>query len=167
MLRLEVTVKPRFAAASLAAILTATSAAAMAADAQRQTQVEHKSETVMPFSMQTSMHVFMPTPSGGVQTVLVHDGNTKQVGLVRLHLRKEATAFARGDFADPASIHGGDMPGLKAMHAGSRRINVRYADVSNGARITYATADPALVSAIHAWFKAQVNDHGPHASMKM
>nr|MDP9106154.1 aspartate carbamoyltransferase [Candidatus Eremiobacteraeota bacterium] len=112
-------------------------------------------------------HVFVPTPSGGVQTVLVHDGNAKQVALVRSHLRKEATAFARGDFADPASIHGGDMPGLKAMHAGSARISVRYADVPNGARITYATADPELVSAIHAWFKAQVSDHGPHATMKM
>ncbi len=139
----------------------------MATDSQRQTQVEHKSETAMPFSMKTSMHVFVPTPRGGVQTVLVHDGNAKQVGLVRSHLRKEAAAFARGDFADPASIHGGDMPGLKAMQAGSRRINVRYADVPNGARITYATGDPALVSAIHAWFKVQVNDHGPHATMKM
>lgn len=121
----------------------------------------------MPFSMETSKHVFVPTPSGGVQTVLVHDGDAKQVGLVRSHLRKEATAFARGDFADPASIHGGEMPGLKALRAGSSRISVRYAEVPNGARITYATADPALVSAIHAWFKAQVSDHGPHATMKM
>ena len=157
----------KLVATSLAAMLVATSSTAIAADAQRQTQVEHKSEKVMPFSMQTSKHVFVPTPSGGVQTVIVHDGNAKQVGLVRSHLRKEAAAFARGDFADPASIHGGDMPGLKAMHAGSARISVRYADVPNGARITYATADPALVSAIHAWFKAQVNDHGPHAAMKM
>ena len=160
--------KNALAAASFAAILAAAmSATAMAADTQRRTQVEHKSETVMPFSMQTSMHVFVPTKSGGVQTVLVHGGNPKQVALVRSHLRKEAAAFVRGDFTDPASIHGGDMPGLKAMQAGSRRINVRYADVPNGARITYATGDPALVSAIHAWFKAQVNDHGPHATMKM
>ena len=157
----------RFAAASIAAIFVTASAPATAADPQRQTQVEHKSEKVMPFSMQTSKHVFVPTRDGGVQTVLVHDGDAKQVGLVRLHLRKEAAAFARGDFADPASIHGGDMPGLEAMHAGSARIRVRYADVPNGARITYATDDPALVSAIHAWFKAQVNDHGAHATMKM
>jgi hypothetical protein len=159
--------KDTFAAMSLAALLIATASIATAADEQRQTQVEHKSETVMPFSMQTSKHVFVPTPSGGVQTVLVHDGNAKQIALVRSHLRKEAAAFARGDFADPASIHGGDMPGLKAMHAGSARISVRYADVPNGATITYATADPALVSAIHAWFKAQVSDHGSHATMKM
>jgi hypothetical protein len=157
----------RFAAACLAAILTAASTPATAAATGRQTQVEHKSEQVMPFSMQTSKHVFVPTPSGGVQTVLVHDGNAEQVRLVRAHLRKEAAAFARGDFADPASIHGGAMPGLAAMHAGSARIRVRYTEVPNGARITYATGDPALVAAIHAWFKAQVSDHGAHATMKM
>lgn len=148
-------------------MLTPTSFGAAGAGTQRQTQVEHNSEQVMPFSMSGSMHVFSPTPSGGVQTVLVHDGNVKQVGLVRSHLRKEAAAFARGDFSDPASIHGGSMPGLKAMHAGSARISVRYTDVSNGGKIAYVTEDPALVSAIHAWFKAQVNDHGPHATMKM
>ena len=156
-----------FAATSLAAVLIATAPVATAADEQRQTQVEHKSEHVMPFSMQRSKHVFVPTPRGGVQTVLVHDGNAKQVALVRAHLRKEAAAFARGDFADPASIHGGDMPGLKALHAGSAHISVQYADVPNGGAITYATAVPALVSAIHAWFKAQVSDHGSHATMKM
>jgi hypothetical protein len=160
-------VNHRLAAVFAGLALTATSSAARAADPLRQTQVEHNSEKVMPFSMAASKHVFVPTPTGGVQTVLVHGGNSKQIDLVRSHLRKEAAAFARGDFADPASIHGGDMPGLQAMHAGAARISVRYADVPNGARITYATVEPALVAAIHAWFKAQVSDHGPHATMKM
>ena len=159
--------KVRTAAALLAAAVSTTSSAALAADAPRQVQVERNSEKVMPFSMQSSKHVFIPTATGGVQTVLVPGGNRAQIGLVRSHLHKEAVAFARGDFRDPASIHGGDMPGLQAMHAGSNRITVRYADVPNGAKITYATADPALVSALHAWFKAQVNDHGAHATMKM
>ncbi len=157
----------RLVVAIAVATLTAASSMAMPADADRQSQVEQKSAKVMPFSMEMSKHVFVPTPNGGVQTVLVHGGNAKQVGLVRSHLRKEAAAFARGDFTDPATIHGSDMPGLEAMHAGSKRIQVRYADVTNGASITYATSDPALVSAIHAWFKAQVNDHGAHATMKM
>ena len=55
------------------------------------------------------------------------------------------------------------MPGLRALHAGAQRIGVRYADVPRGAKIVYATHDPALVAAIHAWFKAQVSDHGAHA----
>jgi hypothetical protein len=160
-------VNHRFAAVFAALALAATSSAARSADAPRQTQVERNSEMVMPFSMAASRHVFAPTPTGGVQTVLVHGGNLNQIALVRSHLRKEAAAFARGDFADPASIHGGDMPGLQAMHAGAARISIRYADVPHGARITYATVEPALVAAIHAWFKAQVTDHGPHAAMKM
>ncbi|HWT04643.1 MAG TPA: hypothetical protein VN224_02705 [Xanthomonadales bacterium] len=159
--------KPSLSTALAAVALVATMAGAPANDSPRQTKVEHNSERVMPFKMDATMHRFVPTPAGGVQTVLVHDGDPKQVLLVRSHLRKEAGAFARGDFADPASIHGGAMPGLKAMHAGANRIRVRYADVRNGAAITYATADPALVAAIHAWFRAQVADHGKHATMRM
>jgi len=155
------------AAALIAGAIAALTSTALAFDSPRQTKVEHNSERVMPFSMDATMHRFVPTPSGGVQTVLVHDGDPKQVVLVRSHLRKEADAFARGDFADPASIHGGAMPGLHAMQAGAKRIRVRYADVRNGAAITYATADPALVAAIHAWFHAQVSDHGKHATMTM
>jgi hypothetical protein len=159
-------VKHSLAAAFAAAVLMVSSAAS-AADAPRRAQVERNSEKVMPFSMDATMHHFDPTPTGGVQRVLVRNDDPRQVALVRSHLRKEAAAFARGDFADPASIHGGDMPGLKTLRAGSKRIAVRYADVPNGASITYATRDPALVAAIHAWFDAQVSDHGAHATMKM
>lgn len=149
------------------ALLVVLSSAVPAADDQRKVQVERNSERVMRFSMDATMHRFVPTPGGGVQTVTVHDGDRNQVLLVRSHLRKEASAFARGDFGDPASIHGGAMPGLAALHDGAKRIAIRYADVPNGASITYATRDPALVSALHAWFKAQVGDHGAHATMKM
>jgi hypothetical protein len=150
-----------------ASLVIALSASARAADSARQVQVERKSEHVMPFSMNATMHSFVPTATGGVQTVIVHDGDAKQVVLVRSHLRKEAQAFAHGDFTDPAAIHGGTMPGLQSMRAGAPRIRVRYAEVRDGASITYSTNDGTLVSAIHTWFKAQVSDHGPHATMKM
>lgn len=155
------------AAVLVAAGFGATSSAAIAGETPRQTQIERNGASVMPFSMDATMHHFAPTRAGGVQTVLVRNGDGRQVALVRGHLRKEAAAFARGDFDDPASIHGADMPGLKAMRAGSGRIAFRYYDVSNGGKITYSTRDQALVSAIHAWFKAQVDDHGAHATMKM
>jgi hypothetical protein len=150
-----------------ASLLVSLTTAAHAAGSSRQADVERNSERVMPFSMDSAMHTFVPTSHGGIQTVTVHDGNPKQVVLVRGHLRKEARAFARGDFADPASIHGGAMPGLQAMHAGAKRISVRYSELHDGAAITYSTTDPALIGAIHAWFKAQVSDHGAHATMKM
>jgi hypothetical protein len=127
--------------------------------------VEHGSEMVMPFDMNRTMHIFKPTPDGGVQTVMVHDGDPKQIALVRSHLRKEANAFARGDFSDPAKIHGTDMPGLAQLRAGASRMTVGYADTADGGSIHYKTADRRLVAAIHEWFNAQVKDHGRHARM--
>ncbi len=113
------------------------------------------------------MHVFRPTPAGGVQTVMVHDGDVKQIALVRSHLRKEAAAFARGDYADPAAIHGMAMRGLVELHNGANHLRVRYAPTASGATITYTTQDPRLISAIHRWFAAQVDQHGSHALMNM
>jgi len=127
--------------------------------------VEHGSEMVMPFDMNRTMHIFKPTADGGVQSVMVHDGDPKQIALVRSHLRKEAAAFAHGDFSDPAKIHGMDMPGLVQLRAGASRMTVGYADTADGGSIRYKTADRGLVAAIHQWFNAQVRDHGIHARM--
>lgn len=132
---------------------------------QRQATIEQRSEKVMPFDMNRTMHVFTPMQSGGVQSVISHDGDPQQLALIRSHLRKEATAFAHGDFDDPASIHGNAMPGLAQLRAGARRIAVVYASTANGAQITYKTSDPTLIAAIHEWFAAQVRDHGAHAMM--
>jgi hypothetical protein len=127
--------------------------------------VEQGSKEVMPFDLNRTMHVFEPTPDGGVQTVMAHDGDPQQIALVRSHLRKEANAFARGDFSDPAKIHGMNMPGLAQLRAGARRIAISYQQTTNGASIRYKTLDPQLVAALHEWFAAQVKDHGAHAMM--
>jgi hypothetical protein len=130
-----------------------------------QAQVEQHSKEVMPFDLNRTMHIFTPTNNGGVQIVMVHDGDPQQIALVRSHLRKEARAFARGDFRDPAAIHGNNMAGLSQLRAGAKRIAISYGATSNGASITYKTSDPSLIAAIHRWFAAQVYDHGAHAMM--
>jgi hypothetical protein len=158
-------VRTEIATALVATLVLGFPAWAQAGDPSRQAEVQRKSARVMPFSMDAAMHSFVPTATGGIQTVRVHNGDAGQVVLVRSHLRKEARAFANGDFRDPASIHGGTMPGLQTLHAGAKRMNVRYSELENGAAITYSTRDPALISALHAWFKAQVSDHGAHATM--
>lgn len=76
-------------------IVAALHTPAFADESKRQVEVERKSEHVMPFDMNATMHSFVPTPDGGVQTVFVHNGDAKQIALVRAHLRKEATAFAQ------------------------------------------------------------------------
>ncbi|HVL95045.1 MAG TPA: hypothetical protein VM266_04225 [Solirubrobacteraceae bacterium] len=133
-------------------------------DTSRREQVRDRGARVMPFSLDATTHYFDATPTGGIQRVLAKDpGDAEQVRLIREHLREEAAAFARGDFGDPASIHGDDMPGLRELSAGHDRIDVRYRDLPAGARIDYRTRDRRLARAVQAWFDAQLSDHGPDA----
>jgi hypothetical protein len=135
-----------------------------AGEGERQAQVAEKGRTVMPFDLERTTHRFTKKPDGGVETVITDDPkDQQQILLIREHLSKEIAKFQRGDFADPASIHGGQMPGLKALSQGYQRIQMRYETTSSGARIIFSTKDPSLVNALHTWFDAQVSDHGHHA----
>lgn len=130
----------------------------------RQAEVAERGASVMPFDLDATTHRFEPRDDGLVQTVVADDpGDADQVALVRRHLADEAERFAAGDFGDPASIHGEEMPGLAELVAGAAEVDVVYADVPDGARITYTSDDLALVGALHRWGEAQVSDHGDHA----
>lgn len=134
-------------------------------DQSREAVVAERGATVMPFSLDATMHVFDAEIRGGRQRVVADDpSDSDQIRLVREHLRTEAAAFRRGDFADPASIHGDEMPGLAALKAGFNRIDVRYRDLPNGAEIAYRTDDRSLAAAIASWFDAQLADHGDDAT---
>ena len=153
------------AAVALAAGCTNAETPAPAASADRQAQVAERGQSVMPFDLDRTTHHFTKTGSGGVQTVVADDPqDASQVGLVRQHLRQEADRFRRGDFTDPASIHGDQMPGLAALRGSPGKVTVEYAPTGDGARITYTSGDAAIVAALHAWFDAQVSDHGAHAT---
>jgi hypothetical protein len=135
--------------------------------ATRQAEVAAKGRSVMPFDLDRTTHRFQGLPDGGRQTVTADEPTDRaQVTLIRAHLRKEQAAFARGDFTDPASIHGPAMPGLAQLEAGASRIGVRYRDLPDGAELRYTTSDPVLVVALHDWFKAQTVDHGRHAEQQ-
>jgi hypothetical protein len=142
----------------------ASHAATAAGPEGRQAQVAERGATVMPFDLERTTHLFEPRADGGVQTVISDDADAKQVRLVREHLRQQAAAFAKGDYASPAAIHGHDMPGLVELSAGASRIRVLYEATENGARLLFVTPDAVLVAAIHRWFSAQRRDHGRHAT---
>ncbi|WP_440105155.1 hypothetical protein [Streptosporangium sp. H16] len=157
-------------AAALALIVVATTAYVLTglneqrALAARQAEIAARSRQVMPFDLERTTHHFAKSATGGVQTVTSDDpADAEQVTLIREHLTAEAAGFGRGDYGDPASIHGGEMPGLRDLEQGHDRIDIRYAELPSGARITYTTSDAPLVTALHAWFDAQVTDHGQHA----
>lgn len=132
--------------------------------AARHAEVAARGAEVMPFDLDATTHRFTKTPDGGIQTVTADEPRDDlQVRLIREHLAEERENFARGDFDDPARIHGMDMPGVAELRAGYDNISVAYADVPAGAELRYTTDDQHLVDAIHAWFDRQLMDHGAHA----
>ena len=114
---------------------------------------------VMPFDQTQAKHMFLPSAGGGVVEIVVHNMDATQIALVRSHLLQEAAMFARGDYSDPAYIHGKTMPGLDRLKSGASRVSVRYFETPSGAAITLASDDQDLVAAIHQWLAAQQRDH--------
>jgi hypothetical protein len=149
---------------SVAAVLGFLESPGLCASPSRQGEVAAKGAKIMPFDLEQTMHHFQPLENGGLQTVTVKDPvNSTQIALIQAHLKEEAEKFHRGDFSDPAKIHGEDMPGLAALQTGAEHIDIQYTALPNGAQIRYSTKDPALVMALHQWFAAQRADHGHHA----
>lgn len=104
--------------------------------------------------------------SYGVTTTT--QGGPHEVRVVVLRRRRRCRAvreasFSSGNYADPARIHGMEMPGVSELAVGYQRINVTYRELPAGATLDYRTDDPALVNAIHEWFDRQLMDHGDHA----
>jgi hypothetical protein len=135
------------------------------ADAQtRQDHVHQMSPGVMPFDVAKTLHIFKMTETGGVERVVAKDpAAADQIALIRQHLQHEMMKFQRGDYSDPAMLHGAAMPGLRELQKGASRIKVSYASLPSGAEITFQTADLHLLTALHRWFGAQLSEHGADA----
>ena len=136
-----------------------------AADQRRQADVASRGVDVMPFRLDATTHVFTKTATGGTQRVVAKDPtDAVQTGLVRRHLRELQSKFRSGNFDGPTHIHGGDMPGLAALVAAKPgEIRISYRNVAGGAELTYQPASADLVESLHAWFDAQLADHGADA----
>jgi hypothetical protein len=146
----------------ISAVLLLSSTSAIAQTPQE--HVHDMSHGVMPFDMNRTIHVFKMTESGGIQRVIVKDrADAGQIALIRQHLREEAGRFRRGDYSDPAELHGATMPGLTELQHGAEHIKVAYADLVDGGKITFSAVDLYLLTAIHRWFGAQLSEHGADA----
>ena len=129
-----------------------------------QQRVHTMSHEVMPFDMSKTLHIFSMTEQGGVQKVIARDeADAQQVTLIREHLQHEATAFQKGDFADPGHLHGTSMSGLADVQARAADIRVTYSEIPGGAAITFEAKDLHAITAIHRWFGAQLSEHGGDA----
>jgi hypothetical protein len=133
----------------------------------RAADVHQMGHTVMPFALEQTTHVFEMTTTGGIQDVVAKDpADSAQIRLIRQHLSHEASQFKSGDYSDPMSLHGRDMPGVSQLSAAGGRLEVEYQDLPAGARITFVATDPELITAIHRWFGAQLSDHGADATYR-
>jgi hypothetical protein len=130
-----------------------------------QEHVHGRGHEVMPFDLSKTIHVFRMTEDGGTQSVVTRGdaAQPEQVKLIQHHLMMEAAQFQKGNFADPARLHGPGMPGLKEMQSGASRIRVAYRPLPNGAEIRFSAKDIKLITAIHRWFGAQLSEHGADA----
>lgn len=144
---------------------------AVRADNPHRNMVMQHGAQVMPFDQKQAMHMFLPSAAGGVVEIVVHTMDATQIALVRSHLLQEAAMFARGDYSNPAYIHGKTMPGLARLKSAASRVSVRYFETPSGAAIALASADEGLVAAVHQWLAAQRRDHSlsdvDHCDMKM
>lgn len=150
-------------AASIAAALVVLPAVAPA-----QTMQEHvhgHGHEVMPFDLAKTVHVFRMTEDGGTQQVVVRSNppDAQQVHMIQHHLMMEAAEFQKGNFADPAYLHGATMPGLAEMRAGAAGMQISYVALPNGGEIRFRATDIKRVTAVHRWFGAQLSEHGADA----
>jgi hypothetical protein len=136
-----------------------------AADAQREAEVAARGAQVMPFDLKATRHIFTKTRGGGTQRVIARKADdTRQVKLIRDHLKAIESEFRNGDFEGPERIHGADMPGLRALQESKPGdVKIAYVEVPAGAQLTFRATKPALIAALHSWFDAQISDHGHDA----
>lgn len=131
----------------------------------RLSEVRERGSEVMPFDLDKTLHTFEKTSYGGVQIVSIRDAvHADQLIPIREHLEKIALDFKNGNFGDPISIHGGEMPGLSTLQTNTSKFSVRYVELENGAKLEYRSTDENIISALHLWFDAQLTDHGADAT---
>ena len=128
-----------------------------------QAAVAERGAEVMGFDLERSTHIFEKIENGGRQQVLSDDNDDEQIQLIQAHMTEIAGQFSKGDFHGPEHIHGEQMAGLHELVMGHEKISIEYSDLEHGGQILYTTAEADMVVAIHAWFDAQVADHGHHA----
>ena len=116
----------------------------------------------MPFDLEQNEPVFQKLDDGGLQKVVAKDAsNKKQIALIQTHLKAESEKFRKGDFSDPAKIHGEDMPGLAGVkNRGHEKSTFAIRLCRMGRRFDTQRRIGRLVMALHQWFSAQLSDHG-------
>lgn len=147
-----------------AALLAGCGAGSHHSLADQQATVRARGQQVMPFRLDRTTHIFAKTATGGVESVVAKtQADGAQIPLIREHLRKERSLFSRRNFKDPMATHGMNMPGIDTLRHEAAQISISYRPLARGAQLRYTTASQQVREALHAWFDAQLMDHGADA----
>ena len=136
-------------------------AASLIADQEPHAHTDQRAAAVMGFDQDRTVHHFLLLKDGGAIDVSVKDAaDTKNRDAIRSHLPHIATMFGTGTFDAPMLVHdSANVPGTKVMTARKGAIRYRYAETSNGGRLTITTTDQAALDAVHAFLKYQIAEH--------
>jgi hypothetical protein len=123
-------------------------------------ELDHRGDQVMGFEHARTAHHFLLAKDGGVIQVEVNDPRDgESLGQIRAHLSQVAQAFSRGDFSMTRSVHDRVLPGTPGMARLKDSISYQYEETGRGARVRITTADPQALEAVHAFLRAQIEDH--------
>lgn len=117
-------------------------------------------ETAMGFSQVSTTHHFLLTKDGGAIQVTANDANdTDNRDKIRNHLKEIAAQFKKGIFTTPFAVHGQVPPGVPEMDKLKSKIDYKYEEVENGARVWIVTSDEKALAAIYDFLRFQITEH--------
>jgi hypothetical protein len=133
----------------------------MAGAREHRAGVDHRHDEATGVGHDASEHHFVLAGDGGSIRLEVKDAaDTMGRDRIREHLRQIARAFADGDFSLPRRIHDQAPPGVDVMTARRAEIRYAYAPTARGGLVTISTRDAQALTAIHAFLRFQISDHG-------
>lgn len=148
--------------ALVAISLSASVQAQDSASAERRHEINQKVQEGLAFDWRQTKQAFTKSVHGGIQHLFAKSiDDTHLIKAIQVYMLRLASQFRAGDFADTERIHGADMPGLAELKkAGPNDIKFEYKALPTGAQIHFVTEDTHLLENLHAWFEAQIKDHG-------
>ena len=121
--------------------------------------MQSRGRMAMGVDQYTSTHRFEDLPDGGRIELQRNRPDSAGVEAIREHLRAIAQAFAKGDFAAPALVHAGEVPGAHTMAEKHRAIRYQYRALPLGGEVRITTGDAEALQAIHTFLEFQRREH--------
>jgi hypothetical protein len=123
-------------------------------------EIDQRGDRVMGFEHTRTTHHFLLVRDGGAIQVEVNDPkDAESLGQIRAHLSQVASAFSGGDYSMTGTVHGRILPGVPEMARLKDSISYRYEETERGARVRITAAEPQALDAVHAFLRAQIEDH--------